>query len=145
MSLFSKTCEYGIRAVLYISSQSASGRKVGIKEIKDNINSPEHFIAKILQKLSKDGIILSTKGPNGGFSMTKEMLKRPMADIIISLEGDSIFKGCAMGLSNCSEKNPCPLHKEFKIIRQQITDTLYNSTIATFNRGLLKGKTTLCK
>lgn len=145
MSLFSKTCEYGIRAVLYIASQSANGRKVGIKEITENINSPEHFLAKILQKLSKDGIILSSKGPNGGFSVSKEILLKPMADIIVSLEGDSIFRGCAMGLSNCSEVNPCPLHNQFKSIRNQLTDTLYNNSIGNFNEGLLSGACTLNK
>lgn len=114
MGFFSKTCEYAIRAVLYIASQSQEGKRVGIKEIAENINSPEYFLGKILQRLSRAGIILSVKGPNGGFYLDANGLNRPIADIVITLEGDEIFTGCGMGLSYCSESNPCPLHNEFK-------------------------------
>ncbi|PRA94096.1 transcriptional regulator [Chryseobacterium sp. MYb7] len=145
MGFFSKTCEYAIRAVLYIASQSQEGKRVGIKEIAENINSPEYFLGKILQRLSRAGIILSVKGPNGGFYLDANGLNRPIADIVITLEGDEIFTGCGMGLSYCSESNPCPLHNEFKKIRNQITFMLHKSTIGAFNKELLDGTLTLKK
>ncbi|MET3535804.1 RrF2 family transcriptional regulator [Chryseobacterium limigenitum] len=145
MGFFSKTCEYAIRAVLYIASQSQEGKRVGIKEIAENINSPEYFLGKILQRLSRAGIILSVKGPNGGFYLDANGLNRPIADIVITLEGDEIFTGCGMGLSYCSESNPCPLHNEFKKIRNQITYMLHKSTIGAFNKQLLDGTLTLNK
>ncbi|WP_159476456.1 RrF2 family transcriptional regulator [Chryseobacterium sp. 18068] len=145
MGFFSKTCEYAIRAVLYIASQSQEGKRVGIKEIAENINSPEYFLGKILQRVSRAGIILSVKGPNGGFYLDANGLNRPIADIVITLEGDEIFTGCGMGLSYCSESNPCPLHNEFKKIRNQITYMLHKSTIGAFNKELLDGTLTLNK
>lgn len=145
MGFFSKTCEYAMRAVFYIASKSATDERVGIKEIAEQINSPEHFLAKILQKLSRSGVIQSVKGPNGGFYIDARGLNRPLADIIISLEGDNIFTGCGMGLSYCSETNPCPLHHEFKKVRNQITHMLYNTTIGKFNSELFNGTLTLNK
>lgn len=145
MGFFSKTCEYALRAVLYIASKSQNGQRVGIKEIAENINSPEHFLGKILQKLSRQGIILSAKGPNGGFYIDTNGLNRPLADIIIVLEGDDLFTGCGMGLSYCSESNPCPLHNEFKKIRNQITHMLHITCIGEFNAELLNGTLTLNK
>ena len=65
--MFSKTCEYAIRAVLFIAQKSADGTKIGIREIAKGIDSPEHFIAKILQDLSRKGMVQSQKGPAGGF------------------------------------------------------------------------------
>ncbi|MCB0485648.1 MAG: Rrf2 family transcriptional regulator, partial [Flavobacteriaceae bacterium] len=65
--MFSKACEYAIRATLYISIKSIEGSRLGIKEIAKEIDSPEPFTAKILQTLSREGIISSIKGPNGGF------------------------------------------------------------------------------
>ena len=65
--MFSKTCEYAIRAVLFIAQKSEDGKRVNIKSIAKNINSPESFIAKILQQLTKRGIVQSVKGPNGVF------------------------------------------------------------------------------
>lgn len=145
MGFFSKTCEYALRAVLYIASKSQNGQRVGIKEIAENINSPEHFLGKILQKLSRKGIILSAKGPNGGFYIDTNGLNRPLADIIIVLQGDDLFTGCGMGLSYCSESNPCPLHNEFKEIRKQIKRMLHITSIGAFNAELLNGTLTLNK
>lgn len=145
MGFFSKTCEYALRAVFYIASKSHEGQRVGIKEIAENINSPEHFLGKILQKLSKDGVIQSIKGPNGGFYLDAEGLNKPLANIITALEGNDIFIGCGLGLSYCSESNPCPLHDEFKKVRNQLTYMLYNTSIGAFNLELLNGSLTLKK
>lgn len=140
MSLFSKTCEYALRAVFYIASKTADGTRVGIKEIAGKVDSPEHFLAKILQDLSRKGILDSAKGPNGGFFLHPQSLKRPIADIVSAVDGDHIFTGCALGLAHCSERNPCPLHHEFKKIRNNIARMLNTTTIGQFNKELGLGK-----
>ncbi len=145
MGVFSKTCEYAMRAVFYIAQKSHQGHKTGIREIAQNINSPESFLAKILQKLSREGLISSAKGPNGGFYLDEKDLNRPLADIVSAIEGDDLFKGCGMGLSYCSESNPCPLHDEFKKVRNQITIMLHQTTIGKFNNELINGQLTLNK
>ncbi|WP_366935566.1 Rrf2 family transcriptional regulator [Chitinophaga sp.] len=145
MAIFSKTCEYAMRAVFYVAQRSHEGYKVGIKEIAEQINSPEPFLAKILQRLSKEGLIQSVKGPNGGFYFDAASLNRPLADIVTAVDGNAIFTGCGLGLTYCSEANPCPLHEEFKKVRNQITYMLNNTTIGKFNLGLIKGKFSLNK
>ncbi len=137
--VFSKTCEYAIRAVIYVAQKSEDGTKVGIKEIAAGIDSPVHFIAKILQDLSKREIVQSTKGPNGGFYIDKDSRKKSLADIVTAIDGDRIFTGCGLGLKNCSESKPCPLHSEFKIIRDKIKLTLHSATIGDFNASLNAG------
>ena len=74
--MFSKSCEYGIRASIYVAKQSMKERKVGQKEIAKAIDSPEAFTAKILQKLTKTNVIRSIKGPNGGFFVETGDLER---------------------------------------------------------------------
>lgn len=146
MGIFSKTCEYAIRAVFYIASNTAeSGSRAGLKEIASVIGSPEPFLAKILQDLSRKGLISSVKGPNGGFYLEPAALHRPLADIVTAVDGDEIFNGCGMGLEYCSESEPCPLHKEFKKVRNQITHMLTRTTIGQFNRELAEGKLLLKK
>jgi len=137
--MFSKTCEYAIRAMIFIAQKSEHGIKVGIKEISKGIASPEHFIAKILQDLSRKGLVQSAKGPNGGFFLETSSKKNSLADIVIAIDGDKIFSGCALGLKQCSEKNPCPLHDAFKGIRKQMFDMLKLATVADFNEELIKG------
>lgn len=145
MGVFSKTCEYAIRAVFYIAQSSQEGRKVGIKEIAEKVKSPEPFLGKILQNLSKVGIIQSSKGPHGGFFIDPEGLKKPIANIVLAIDGEQIFTGCGMGLDYCSEKNPCPLHHDFKKVRNQLSSMLKKTSIGQFNLQLIKGSVTLYK
>jgi len=145
VSIFSKTCEYAMRAVFFIAHRTSSGGKVGIKEIALGISSPEHFLAKILQDLSRRGIVSSAKGPNGGFFIDERNLKRPLSHIVEAVDGNGLFTGCGLGLENCSEINPCPLHNQFKAIREQIHRMLENTAIEEFNEDLNLGITALKK
>src|SRR5690606_21409524 len=128
--MFSKTCEYGIRAVIYIFSQNSKGKKLGIKDICKEIDAPEFFTAKILQSLAKQGIISSAKGPNGGFFMEKEQENLTLLDLVIAIDGDQIFTGCGLGLKQCSEISPCPIHNDFKVIRDQLAQMMSDKKIA---------------
>lgn len=137
--MFSKTCEYGIRAMLFIAQKSEQGNKIGIKEISKGVGAPEHFLAKILQDLSRKGIVQSIKGPNGGFFLNGSARKGTLADIVKAIDGDELFIGCGLGLKMCSEKNPCPLHDEFKVIRKKIFLMLDSATVGEFNGELTRG------
>ena len=134
--MFSKTCEYAIRALIYIAQKSKDGNRIGIKEIASGIDSPEYFIAKILQDLSRKGFVQSAKGPNGGFFMDGSNLKLSIADIVREIDGDKLFSGCGFGLKECSESHPCPIHNEFKHIRQSIKTMLEESRIQLFVENL---------
>ena len=139
MAIFSKTCEYAIRAIFLIAQKTEDGGKVGIKEIAGEIDAPAHFLAKILQDLSKRGLVQSSKGPNGGFYVDQYTLKRPLADIVESVDGNGIFFGCGLGLKECSEKDPCALHMEFKKIRDDLHYLLKTTFIGDFNKELSLG------
>lgn len=132
-----------MRAVFFIAHRSSSGKRVGIKEIAEGIQSPEPFLGKIMQELSRKGIVQSVKGPNGGFYMDAEALSRPLSDVVKAVDGDGIFIGCGLGLVHCSETNPCPLHHEFKAIRNNIQKMLHDTPISDFNKDLNLGITRL--
>ena len=128
--MFSKSCEYGIRATIFIASKCCENRKVGLKEIAVAIDSPIAFTAKILQKLTKDKIIHSTKGVNGGFEVFQNDLKSiRLIQIVEAIDGNSVFSGCGLGLENCSETHPCPVHFEFKEIKEQLFIMLKNTSL----------------
>ena len=130
--MFSRACEYGIRAMLYIARKSKEGARVGIKEISGAIDSPEPFLAKILQELSRKGLVLSIKGPNGGFYMDNVLMRNSLADIVTAIDGDQLFNGCGLGLKACSEKKPCPIHYEFKAIRSNLKEMLDATALEEF-------------
>lgn len=130
--MFSKTCEYAIRALIYIAQHSKDGAKISIKDIALGIDSPEHFIAKILQQLGKKGFVKSIKGPNGGFYMERDELKLNLADVVREIDGERLFTGCGLGLKECSESHPCPIHDDFIKIKLNLTILLESSQIQFF-------------
>ncbi len=141
--MFSKTCEYAIRAMIFIAQKSKDGNKVGIKEIAKGIDSPEHFIAKILQELGRKKLVQSLKGPNGGFFLDDNDLQCTLADIVKVVDGDQLFTGCGLGLKQCSETHPCPIHHQFGAIRKSIHTMLEKSRIGEFTDKLEKSQTFL--
>ncbi len=142
--MFSKACEYGIRATIYIATQSLEGRRVGLKDIAKQINSPEAFTAKILQQLAKNKIIHSVKGPTGGFEIEEvKMRDIRLQQIVSAIDGDSIYIGCGLGLKACSEKRPCPVHNKFKTIREDLRKMLETTNIYELTQGLYLGFTFL--
>ena len=142
--MFSKTCEYGIRATIYIASESFQNRRVGLKMIAENINSPIAFTAKILQTLSRENIIHSAKGVGGGFEIPKDKIaKIKLAQIVMAIDGNQVFVGCGLGLSQCSEEHPCPVHDKFKFIKQELVFMLENTTLEEMALGLKLGHTFL--
>jgi Rrf2 family iron-sulfur cluster assembly transcriptional regulator len=142
--MFSKTCEYGIRAAIFVASESYQNKRVGLKEVAKKIDSPEAFTAKIMQILTKNKLIFSIKGVGGGFEISKErMAEIKLADLVNALEGDRVFRGCGLGLSNCSEEHPCPMHDKFKSIRNDLSNMLENTTLEELTLGLKTGDTFL--
>ena len=89
--MFSKTCEYAIRATIYIASESSAGKRCGIRDIARKIESPEPFTAKILQRLVKADIIKSIKGNGGGFEIEKVQLKHiKLEQLVKAIDGKFI-------------------------------------------------------
>jgi len=142
--MFSKACEYGIKASIYIAEQSLNDRKVSLKEVAKAIESPEAYTSKILQQLSRNKIIISTKGPSGGFSMDKKSIdKIKLSTIVSALDGNSIYIGCGLGLKQCNEKKPCPVHFQFKVIRDELKKMLETTSVKSLTIDLENGLTSL--
>lgn len=132
--MFKKETEYALRALVYIQSQNFKDRHPGIAEIASEIETPQSFTAKILQRLVKQGFIESQKGINGGFFFNEKKEDLSLKQIIVSIEGDKLFDGCGFGLKHCDENNPCPLHDNYAPIRDAMTKLVTEETI----QGLIR-------
>ena len=143
--MFSKSCEYGIKATLYLAKHSLKSEdKVGVKDIAKEIESPEAFTAKILQILSRAKVVNSLKGPTGGFYIPKDKLKEiKLVDIVNAIDGDTIYEGCGLGLSDCNDETPCPVHNQFKIIKEKLKRMLVKTSLYELATDLDSGFTFL--
>lgn len=122
IKMLSLSCKASIKAVVYLGSKSDSERRVSIQEIAKHINENEHTVGKILQKLVKQDVIKSSKGPKGGFFITTEQKQQPIIKIIEAIDGVDVFNHCGLGLSKCSETHPCPIHDDFKKVRESFRE-----------------------
>lgn len=138
--MFTKACEYAIRAVLYIAMKSVDGARLGIPEIAREIDSPEPFTAKILQTLVRKKIISSVKGPNGGFYLDPKSKPIPLNAIVKAIDGDDVLSSCALGLKKCSDAFPCPVHNEVKDYKEKLKLLFKERTIQSVAVDLHDGK-----
>jgi len=91
--LLSKSCENAIRAITYLVNQK--GRQfVPVKEIAAKTGISFHFLGKILQTLTQNGLLKSYKGPNGGMALAKPAAQIRVIDIIEVMDGLKIFEKC---------------------------------------------------
>lgn len=142
--MFSKACEYAIRATVYIALKSLEGSRVSLKDIAREIDSPEAFTAKILQKLARSGVVESSKGQVGGFSITREKIDSVrLQDVVFAIDGNAIYEGCGLGLKECNARQPCPLHEKFAAIRTDLKNMLQNTSLYELATGLEVGLTFL--
>lgn len=138
--IFSKACEYGVRAAIYVAQRSLQNERCSMKDISKEIDSPEAFTAKILQTLVRADIISSVKGATGGFEIDiRHMKKVKFSDIITAVDGGVKDKICVLGLEKCSESQPCPVHHKFKHIKKDILAMINNTTLYEMSNSVEAG------
>lgn len=133
--MLSNTSRYALRAVIYLAAKGDDKTRIGIKKIAEELNIPSPFLGKILQTLAKKKLLLSTKGPNGGFAFPGDATDTTLYDIITVIDGEELFTRCLLSDKNCSEENKvCAMHNEYHAIREQIVKLFKGQTIL----GLVK-------
>lgn len=137
--MLSLSCKAAIKAVVYIGSKSDSEEKMSVQEIAKFINENEHTVGKILQKLVKQDVIKSLKGPKGGFYISTEQKQEPIIRIIEAIDGKDVFNHCGLGLSKCSESHPCPIHNDFKKVRESFKEMCEQNQIMMLYENVNNG------
>jgi Rrf2 family transcriptional regulator, iron-sulfur cluster assembly transcription factor len=126
---FSKSFGYALRGILYIAKMQDEKRKVQIEEIAGSLSVPKHFLGKIMKQTVKEGLLQSTKGPYGGFSLATETLSTPLIRLVEIIDGMDQFNICVLKLKSCDSANPCPLHYEMEEIKGEFLTVVRETTI----------------
>ena len=140
--IFSKKCEYGMQAVLYLAAQDV-GTIITAEQISRVLKIPREFISKILQSLRESGIISSTKGKSGGFCLAKPSSEIKLINVVEAIDGLEMFDSCVLGFPECSPDTPCPMHDKWGILRTQAFEMLTSETLDKLKDRTLKKILTL--
>lgn len=141
--MLTKSSEYAIRCAIYVVAMSKKGHRVGVDEIASNLDAPRHFIAKILQVLTKNNVLHSAKGPNGGFYWIPKEPCVTAFDIVVLMDGPQRFTNCVLGLKACSSANPCPMHHQYKSAKEQIIHLFQTTDLEHLSNSLINQNTQL--
>jgi Rrf2 family protein len=134
--VLSKACNYAIRAALYIASHQDGRNYIPIREMSEKLEISFHFLTKILQVLTQNGIMVSFRGPHGGVALAREPKDITVKDIVVAIDGPTLFESCILGLEGCGQSNPCPLHEEWSALRDRLAKMFENMDLETLSKGV---------
>lgn len=141
--MLAKSTEYAIRALVFIQLRNWEEKRPGVIEIAKEIEAPSAFSAKILQTLTRHRLVDSAKGRGGGFFFNSEQKELTLYQVIHVMEGDACFHRCGFGLKSCNNDNPCPLHEQYKEVRDKFSEIVKEETIQALSDKIRRGEAVL--
>jgi Rrf2 family protein len=127
---------------MMVLAEYPSSRYCGTQAIAEITGSPRNYLGKILQQLSRYGLVESQKGLGGGFKLARRPGDISLYEIVDSLEDVSRWSECILGNERCSTENPCPMHPRWRAIRESYIDLLRTTSIGDIaGNGTLPGLT----
>jgi Rrf2 family protein len=141
--MLAKGTEYAIRALVYVQLKNWEQKRPGVVEIAKEIEAPEAYSGKILQTLTKHGLLHSMKGRGGGFFFHDNQSNLTLYNVIHIMEGDNCFHKCGFGLKDCNIDNPCPLHDKYIIVRNGFYRIVQTETIRSLAERIREGNSVL--
>ena len=133
--LLSRSCEYGLRASLYLSSLTEEGF-VPIRTISDELDIEFHFLTKIFRQLTEAGLMQSQRGPRGGIALAQSPERITLLEIVLAIDGEDLFQECVLGLPGCGEQKPCPMHNRWAVERERVKRMFSNTTLAAMAENI---------
>ncbi|WP_445665824.1 RrF2 family transcriptional regulator [Fodinibius sp. AD559] len=131
--IFSKSCVYGLRAMIYLASISGEGY-VSIKGLSEKLDISFHFLTKILQELTAADLLESMKGPKGGVRLSKPSSEITLKEVVEAIDGAAIFTECVLGLPGCGTDKPCPMHNMWEDTRDEINDVFTDTSLQDMSK-----------
>lgn len=119
---------YGLRAICYMAEHVEDGY-LPLSEIAANTNLPENYLEQIIRLLKKDKLVDSTRGPKGGYMLTRPNSEITVGEIIRTLEGQTKFCGCLEDGGHCDDK--CSAYFAFHRIDEAINGAINSITLET--------------
>ena len=126
--IHSAATRYAIRAVCHIAHLEP-GVRAQVKEISEALEIPQAFLSKILQDLARKGILVSAKGPGGGFRLNCSATETSLFTLVEAVEGPMPEGDCVLGLSLCADDTKCPIHDTWKDIQDAFREQMQATSI----------------
>lgn len=108
----------------------SNGAFAGASRLAEAIDAPQNYLGKLLQTLSRAGLLTSRKGVGGGFRLARDPEKITLRDILEPIEHLERWEECFLGLPDCSDEDPCAVHDRWGELRDRYLEFLTETTLA---------------
>ena len=120
--MITREADYAIRCVLYMSA--AEGKLTNVKEIAEPMEIPQSFLAKILQKLLKAGLVESVRGAGGGFKLMKKPSDINLHEVVVAIDGTMSLNRCVDDPASCELSHDCVMHPIWQDVSEELAELL---------------------
>lgn len=132
--ILSQTAIYALKATLCLAEAEAPGR-LRVDDIAAQLDVPRNYLSKILHTLARHGVLLSTRGPHGGFQLARPAAELTLAHVLEPIDGLPEESGCLLGRPVCSDVNPCAAHDRWKAVSVALKKFLSETSVADLARS----------
>jgi Rrf2 family protein len=128
MLKLTKKADYGLISLKHLAMNQASG-SASAKELADAYRIPVPMLAKVLQKLVREGFLVSEQGTNGGYKLARDPATITALEVIRAIDGPIILTTCASGHGSCDLTVQCTVREPLRRVHEGILKLLDNITI----------------
>jgi Rrf2 family protein len=138
--MLTKTSQYALRAILYLAVQPA-GRSVRASDVAQDLGVPANYLSKILHALAREGLLVSERGPGGGFRLARAAREITVADAIEPFETLANGRQCLLGRPECLDTDACAVHERWKEVSEGMLGFFHETTVAELQETAPAGRT----
>lgn len=132
--MISTTSQYALRALGFLASQPQDQAILG-RDLAESAGVPANYLSKILLMLKHEGVVQATRGPSGGYKLSRAPQEIKLIDIVEPIDKVSRLDDCLMGFHECSEADPCGMHEWWKRVRDDYLEMLRHTSLADVIRA----------
>ena len=130
MLRLSKKADYALMAMRHLARKTSGGPSTSAREIAEQYDIPIELMAKVLQRLVRSGLLVSTQGTRGGYALSRSSSAITVADVIQAIDGPFTVTACSTEKNDCEQYGKCSIRDPLWQIRERIAGALSTVSIA---------------
>jgi len=130
MLRLSKKADYALIAMKHLAEKAKGRASASAREIAEQYDIPIELMAKVLQRLVRTGLLVSTQGTRGGYTLGRGSASITVADVIQAIDGPLTVTACSTEKNDCEQYGKCSIRDPLWQIRERIVAALGTVTIA---------------
>jgi Rrf2 family protein len=122
-----------MRAAIHLAEVNAE-EPIPVGVIAEATGVPRNYLSKVLHQLVRAGLLVSERGPRGGFALALPAEEITVAKIVEAVDARGTDRRCLLGRGECRDSDPCPAHDQWQGLADRISDFLQETTLADMRR-----------